>query len=62
MPSATQQTCPGTTAHCLTLRVDLHVISPYSISAESHNKVMKIKKMIKKFNEAVDYQTNSPCQ
>ena len=41
---------------------DLHVISLYSITAQSNIKVMRIKKIIQQTKEAHDLQANFPCQ
>ena len=40
---------------------DLHLISPYNITPESHVKVVRIKEMIANWR-SFDWQTNSPCQ
>ena len=53
--------------HCtvlnpLNLKSDQHLISPFSITCESHIKVMRTKEMITIKTFAFDWWTNSPCQ
>ena len=45
----------------LNTKSDLHLISPYNVTPESHVKVVRIKEMITNWR-SFDWQTNSPCQ
>ena len=46
----------------LTPKNDKHLISPYNITPESCSKVMRILSATREAKEAVDCNTNSPCQ
>ena len=47
----------------LTPKSDQHLISPYNTTPASQIKVMRIKKVnATQRSEALDHQTNSPCQ